>query len=164
MIFLGSPPLTRELLKTPDAIDVTPGITPAYAGTTHRRQQSGIQHEDHPRLRGNYFSFSASLIPKLGSPPLTRELLVRRNTRPEKKRITPAYAGTTLFFKIDVFDSEDHPRLRGNYPSSDGIQHNHGGSPPLTRELLSSRCASNLVSGITPAYAGTTFSAYLQAC
>ena len=71
-------------------------------------------------------------------------------------RITPAYAGTTIKCVENADDNEDHPRLRGNHcilrwPSTGFL-----GSPPLTREPLSTLPSTFSTLRITPAYAGTT--------
>ena len=73
----------------------------------------------------------------MGSPPLTRELPATYLTFLDKYRITPAYAGITLFFVLISYRLEDHPRLRGNYHSNMMLQDLIEGSPPLTRELRS---------------------------
>ena len=71
-------------------------------------------------------------------------------------RITPACAGTTFCFSSRTSALRDHPRLRGNNLSVEGIVTVVPGSPPLAREQLI--CDSDYFShfGITPACAGTT--------
>ena len=71
-----------------------------------------------------------------GSPPLTRGALAARLERPDRLRITPAYAGST----------------RGRVFLEGTAQ----GSPPLTRGARSSVALTVPVNGITPAYAGST--------
>ena len=68
----GSPPPTRGIpIERPKA---TPemGITPAYAGNTTQGYNKVCSVQDHPRLRGEYYTslFIASIIS--GSPPPTR--------------------------------------------------------------------------------------------
>ena len=75
-----------------------------------------------------------------------------------KIRITPAYAGTTQPPYALQKSEEDHPRLRGNYYDQIASGEPAVGSPPLTRELRVSSLFAFASSGITPAYAGTTFS------
>ena len=52
---VGSPPPTRGTQKTPDVVDKTPGITPAYAGNTDLESLVYQKIEDHPRLRGEHY-------------------------------------------------------------------------------------------------------------
>ena len=75
----------------------------------------GFDSQDHPRLRGNYGVLLRLYPSLLGSPPLTRELLMRRMNLNTRTRITPAYAGTTDCPAHFRTGWRDHPRLRGNY-------------------------------------------------
>ena len=50
----------------------------------------------------------------------------------------------------------NHPRLRGNHATSATLSPLSAGSPPLTREPLLLGRNAEQVTGITPAYAGTT--------
>ena len=117
--------------------------------------------EDHPRLRGNYFSFVAELRGSLGSPPLTRELQDIVESFIIIFRITPAYAGTTPKPAHEQSLFWDHPRLRGNYYVTAKDIEFEVGLPPLTRELPMLLDVSLCRFGITPAYAGTTLKAPL---
>ena len=73
-------------------------------------------------------------------------------------RITPAYAGKRKMEKLGVKTYEDHPRLCGEKSSKrhDGVI--PPGSPPPMRGkvVLSAAFAAGV--GITPAYAGKSFS------
>ena len=131
----GSPPLTRELLSavtyrhgwariTPayagttlirKLASKTSRITPAYAGTTSGEWIGDVNKRDHPRLRGNYLMQRRPHCMRMGSPPLTRELLSAVIFRHGWVRITPAYAGTTICNCVCSVSPRDHPRLRGNY-------------------------------------------------
>ena len=92
----------------------------------------------------------------MGSPPPTRGTLKINTLIDEFTRITPAYAGNTLFLSLKNFLIEDHPRLRG--------EHNHvvndtkecAGSPPPTRGTRNGDIETGQVYRITPAYAGNT--------
>ncbi len=50
----------------------------------------------------------------------------------------------------------DHPRLRGEYRSSNAGINFTVGSPPPTRGILKDIAVSDMLLGITPAYAGNT--------
>ena len=151
-----SPPLTRELLAANFKLYRYSGITPAYAGTTGKFAEGIYATKDHPRLRGNYLSLFTSDSITLGSPPLTRELLLYRLRHSSKIGITPAYAGTMQSSLSLYCLPRDHPRLRGNYAEKVCRRTLPTGSPPLTRELQISFVFVVSLSGITPAYAGTT--------
>ena len=114
----GSPPLTRELLSTNLPISSSSRITPAYAGTTYLPRYYQQSDKDHPSLRGNYSQLETSSVTRLGSPPLTRELLINNRKYSRWFGITPAYAGTTQPVRKYAEQSKDHPRLRGNYDSA----------------------------------------------
>ena len=69
-------------------------------------------------------------------------------------RITPAYAGKSHFFHINIIPLEDHPRLCGEKLSgAAGVAFSSGSPPPMRGKVLLPRRAG-LVIGITPAYAG----------
>ena len=91
----GSPPHTREPHDNTAITTNFERITPAYAGTTKNSIQQAPVVEDHPRIRGNHFVVVASVLAELGSPPHTREPQRKAYRRIHKRRITPAYAGTT---------------------------------------------------------------------
>ena len=54
-------------------------------------------------------------------------------------RITPAYAGNTLWIMLNLHSKKDHPRLRGKYNFTNADMRRTKGSPPLTREIPPSR-------------------------
>ena len=153
----GSPPLTRELLRQGGEDLATGGITPAYAGTTISASFTSKCTRDHPRLRGNYFCRTGNRRIFQGSPPLTRELLLKKLMLCLGLRITPAYAGTTASICLSAVNDQDNPRLRGNYCLHKRTNLRYSGSPPLTRELLTFQGFILNPWGITPAYAGTTY-------
>ena len=76
-----------------DALCIPCGITPAYAGKSHRFAITRIDVEDHPRLCGEKLPGGRTTSKNMGSPPPMRgkgKLIVDRVLR---VRITPAYAG-----------------------------------------------------------------------
>ena len=91
----GSPPLTRG----PPPVEFNPlchpRITPAHAGTTLRTIIKTVDHEDHPRSRGDHLIAYAREFSDLGSPPLTRGPQQVLLVGEPDARITPAHAGTT---------------------------------------------------------------------
>ena len=152
--FSGSPPLTRGKVCRRDAGAADPGITPAYAGkrciclSCHRRER------DHPRLRGEKQQVFYPDAPAYGSPPLTRGKGSQCRRRMRLRRITPAYAGKSLWECYSHDIREDHPRLRGEKGLKVIERNQHKGSPPLTRGKAFQKLRPDDCLGITPAYAG----------
>ena len=71
----GSPPPTRGTPTMKKAFVWSPGITPAYAGNTGKRQLKRVRGGDHPRLRGEH-KLAFNIKPfSGGSPPPTRGTL-----------------------------------------------------------------------------------------
>ena len=92
----------------------------------------------------------------MGSPPLTRVLLLFTKITRIITRITPAHAGTTMLIHQLIVDHRDHPRSRGYYHQYQVLIFEVIGSPPLTRVLRIAIYYENSVPRITPAHAGTT--------
>ena len=133
---LGSPPLTRERRNHYPLVLLSQRITPADAGKTY---------------------CECRVLPAIaGSPPLTRERLVLISSVCRYIGITPAYAGKTTKVLQYHFHARDHPRLRGKDRCDSLTEWAYIGSPPLTRERLCCLTALTILSGITPADAGTT--------
>ena len=92
---LGSPPLTRGPLVHSLRVQPHYRITPAYAGTTPDLPRPFAGMRDHPRLRGDHPLTMCSVSSNKGSPPLTRGPRSSPAAAAVRRRITPAYAGTT---------------------------------------------------------------------
>ena len=152
----GSPPLTREQQNSDRRREQQMGIAPAYAGTTRGRFPMGPQARDYPRSRGNNSGFSVMDGSLMGSPPLTREQLVKDRHSGQQDGITPAHAGTTPTKSKKRSFIRDHPRSRGNNSPALAELMSAPGSPPLTREQLNGFPLNIMYFGITPAHAGTT--------
>ena len=73
-------------------------------------------------------------------------------------RITPAYAGKTVFICLLSSELKDHPRLRGENFVNNVNRGSVSGSPPPTRGKLFTGGGVVLSVRITPAYAGKTLS------
>ena len=111
-------------------------ITPAGAGKTIRRRNSGQRARDHPRRCGENF---CTLTPAQGA-----------------NRITPAGAGKTS--GRDNYDTaaKDHPRRCGENRFSNSITLRVPGSPPQVRGKLTFLRYLLRRVRITPAGAGKT--------
>ena len=88
---------------------------------------------DHPRVCGEKdlkFAISGN---NLGSPPRMRGKAYALGTNPDALRITPAYAGKSVFDVVIYALHEDHPRVCGEkYQNNEGVKQSQG-SPPRMR-------------------------------
>ena len=89
------------------------GITPAYAGKSMVTFLLNLASEDHPSVCGEKKVMRGAKDKRMGSPPRMRgkgsgEILVCKELR-----ITPAYAGKSLFFAQTYCLRRDHPRICG---------------------------------------------------
>ena len=109
----GSPPPMRGKGISNLQKEIQRRITPAYAGKRYAGCDFGNVQRDHPRLCGEKLLSIFQKSNHLGSPPPMRGKgnWTRRSTT--SMRITPAYAGKSLWFR-DIFScNKDHPRLCG---------------------------------------------------
>ena len=111
----GSSPLARGLLGWHLERDHAPGIIPARAGFTGPVPVGGRREPDHPRSRGVYVTGVADGGRTVGSSPLARGLLPRREPADLLERIIPARAGFTPRKDHHHDRVRDHPRSRGVY-------------------------------------------------
>ena len=150
----SSPPLTRGKVPALAALRNRRGITPAYAGKRIAGTCIKESKKDHPRLRGEKESPAGHTMTVAGSPPLTRGKASVLYSIIPPPRITPAYAGKSLFLPVWDSTQRDHPRLRGEKLYCRLLYLRCRGSPPLTRGkggiLQTNGCGLR----ITPAYAG----------
>ena len=153
---LGSPPHARGRLPYGPFRSSSIRITPACAGKTVGPTSNLTVSSDHPRMRGEDVSHAFVLMKFLGSPPHARGRRRTNNRLRRKDRITPACAGKT--FQLDQWQAgdRDHPRMRGEDPSSHGCSLNATGSPPHARGRRHLVGVVQGHIGITPACAGKT--------
>ena len=131
-------------------------IIPAYAGSTAAFPRRAMQSSDHPRIRGEHTPSPRRAARRTGSSPHTRGAHQERLRRHQRRRIIPAYAGSTSGIPKAACSNADHPRIRGEHPWSAPSSRALSGSSPHTRGAPSSRMNSSKISGIIPAYAGST--------
>ena len=93
---------------------------------------------------------------KSGSSPLTRGARLPCLLVPVELGIIPAYAGSTPAMSPCPRRTWDHPRLRGEHSFPEKVTTVRTGSSPLTRGARSGPHCSQDLSGIIPAYAGST--------
>ena len=109
-------------------------VSPAYAGKSH--------------------SYLNSTFLNLGSPPRMRGKGKWRGKRAEQSRITPAYAGKSLFLTRRGFSKWDHPRVCGEKYLRIAVFVLLMGSPPRMRGKVCGYFVVCRYLRITPAYAG----------
>ena len=95
---LGSPPRMRGKLGEWEQRKPIYRITPAYAGKTISVSPFAPAATDHPRVCGENAITAEDNNIKMGSPPRMRGKRISHNIYRITIRITPAYAGKTIFF------------------------------------------------------------------
>ena len=146
----------RETLFEHTFSPTKPRITPAYAGNTYPLTEHHHRRRDHPRVCGKHTDFDFQLLDQQGSPPRMRETPLCDIFRPRPDRITPAYAGNTIFSTQGADWGEDHPRVCGKHLDRPALDWRDTGSPPRMRETHEQGERTNEDYRITPAYAGNT--------
>ena len=134
-------------------------ITPAYAGKSYLIEKMPQKMKDHPRLCGEKLSLINHNPSSIGSPPPMRGKVSGIQKPLETLRITPAYAGKSLLLCFGRAPVEDHPRLCGEKLPLLVCRFLTTGSPPPMRGKGLFPHGEVKVYGITPAYAGKSFSA-----
>ena len=152
----GSSPHTRGARYAANECDAVYGIIPAYAGSTSRQWSLAAGGRDHPRIRGEHAHTALKMTIRAGSSPHTRGALASAAAGAGTAGIIPAYAGSTRGSARCRTGGRDHPRIRGEHVAEIFKFPDHPGSSPHTRGAPSSRMNSSKISGIIPAYAGST--------
>ena len=153
---LGSSPHTRGAPEDTTKFNSMERIIPAYAGSTYRIGLSGGASQDHPRIRGEHACGASVKGTLSGSSPHTRGALGRTAGSGFRRRIIPAYAGSTAAGSLCRGRLTDHPRIRGEHAALSASTASFVGSSPHTRGAPE---VSRRVRGrerIIPAYAGST--------
>ena len=90
-----------------------PRITPAYAGKRIKSMNRNSEQQDHPRVCGEKRTKQPTSWQTMGSPPRMRgkEEFACHDLSPVG--ITPAYAGKSFDFLLNVDGFRDHPRVCG---------------------------------------------------
>ena len=152
----GSSPLARGLPIAVIYNTDRPGIIPARAGFTRRRNGRPASKRDHPRSRGVYILAGGLSGALDGSSPLARGLRMMEKLSLDLRRIIPARAGFTVSGTPACAYVLDHPRSRGVYETIASDASRISGSSPLARGLLTVAILNSKVAGIIPARAGFT--------
>ena len=152
----GSSPHTRGAPTSKSSSALPERIIPAYAGSTAPRPNGAEDDEDHPRIRGEHIVAWMAKYENAGSSPHTRGARLRTPPRPRPRRIIPAYAGSTSSTSSPGGSTRDHPRIRGEHGVELAIFDDADGSSPHTRGAPFVDSVNQVLTGIIPAYAGST--------
>ncbi len=130
--------------------EITPHMREAAEPLRHAPLRSG-----YPRLRGEQRHPGSGRTIAAGPPPRAREAnpCLLQNRHP--LGITPACAGSSIDGRGGMLTPWDHPRVRGEQPSSAVNAGPSGGSPPRARGAAGLSGADPALPGITPACAGS---------
>ena len=131
-------------------------IIPAYAGSTYLSSVSCDIEPDHPRIRGEHKARPPSFSVSDGSSPHTRGARPRAPRVRYRRRIIPAYAGSTQAAFVGAHTGGDHPRIRGEHPVSRSAPLPRRTSSPHTRGAPTHPSSTVKARRIIPAYAGST--------
>ena len=152
----GSSPHTRGAHPSAVRRRAHRRIIPAYAGSTYRIGLSGGASQDHPRIRGEHACGASVKGTLSGSSPHTRGALGRTAGSGFRRRIIPAYAGSTAAGSLCRGRLTDHPRIRGEHAALSASTASFVGSSPHTRGARHERPRRRRHRRIIPAYAGST--------
>ena len=144
----------RGKAKTTDESLQEDGITPAYAGKRAAGHPPPETRQDHPRLCGEKVDFVHFCTSTTGSPPPMRGKASATRFPRKTKRITPAYAGKSIFGLSNREFLMDHPRLCGEKDTVLDVTVFMPGSPPPMRGKALKTMLKQKRCRITPAYAG----------
>ena len=153
----GSPPRMRG--KDIDGVTSSPkpGITPAYAGKSTKREKQKGKTKDHPRVCGEKLLRLFDMPCLTGSPPRMRGKESVLRVYDTTAGITPAYAGKRRAPRTSRTGSWDHPRVCGE-KSKTALSYDFiRGSPPRMRGKVCQPPIWHSLDGITPAYAGKSY-------
>ena len=150
----GSPPHRRGKDVTSAQAQSQVGITPAWAGKSSAARGCGKAHLDHPRMGGEKADIDDDGLHYKGSPPRGRGKGGDIVGGLGCVRITPAWAGKSLFCFTAAVPIQDHPRIGGEKGLGSQVTQLSQGSPPRRRGKDAVVAVVVRGAGITPAWAG----------
>ena len=155
---LGSPPHGRGKVWNSKTKLIGEGITPAWAGKRCRCLPATSSFRDHPRMGGEKRSSALLFVIPRGSPPHGRGKVMKAVLITVIARITPAWAGKRPNQSCCYLLKKDHPRMGGEKHHEPSPPKPKPGSPPHGRGKGRTTPARPRKLGITPAWAGKSFS------
>ena len=120
------------------------GSSPHTRGALSCLSGRGLTSLDHPRIRGEHAAGWFLAGRSAGSSPHTRGAPLERTPARRRRRIIPAYAGSTASAPGRAAWRSDHPRIRGEHRLGDYDMTDDHGSSPHTR---GARCSHTRGSG-----------------
>ena len=156
----GSSPLTRGKLLLRGCGCGGIGLIPAHAGKTSGVSTTSRAPWAHPRSRGENGRGGDGDWPQGGSSPLTRGKPSAAITPTPAPRLIPAHAGKTTPHRPAGQTQSAHPRSRGENALAAVFGNGVKGSSPLTRGKRPVSGSGSSSSGLIPAHAGKTWTAY----
>ena len=137
-----------------EALMLSEGITPAYAGKSYPAGAGVGISQDHPRVCGEKLPCVLFLVSASGSPPRMRGKAKKVDAQNLHQGNTPAYAGKSGLSSKNILQVKDHPRVCGEKISSARSLMLRAGSPPRMRGKEYELQTLPRWQRITPAYAG----------
>ena len=112
-------------------------------------------------MRGDKVVVGVIVFKNQGSPPHARGQAAQHPPIRQRRRITPACAGTSHRLVQCILVPRDHPRMRGDKQAFQQFRQYFQGSPPHARGQGLAQVSDQTAVGITPACAGTSAAAGL---
>ena len=150
------PRIRGEHPRAPVTIVHGAGSSPHTRGARHSSILRRALMTDHPRIRGEHEMRRVVIGAPEGSSPHTRGARPLRGRAPLRRRIIPAYAGSTPLTDLKSVGGGDHPRIRGEHADAHAHTPSRPGSSPHTRGAPKRAFKNARIVGIIPAYAGST--------
>ena len=157
----GLPPRGRGRAGEGDRADVAGGITPAWAGKSHRRPNPPHRQPDYPRVGGEEERVGRAGRERGGLPPRGRGRVTCRLATWRLSGITPAWAGKRRGGFAWRHLEGDYPRVGGEEVHKREIIGKLRGLPPRGRGRGEEVLPGDTWKGITPAWAGKSFPTHL---
>ena len=152
----GSSPHARGAPADESPIAIASGIIPACAGSTLAGRFVPLCWWDHPRMRGEHATCTATPLISTGSSPHARGALNSNRSARVCAGIIPACAGSTTESRSRGRGLRDHPRMRGEHFCISMRIYSLVGSSPHARGARPIECGTCGAHGIIPACAGST--------
>ena len=142
---VGSPPHMRGKADERVLVLLHYGITPAHAGKRSAIARLEAGDWDHPRTCGEKQTTSLDCLPFIGSPPHMRGKGKTVKPKIDKKRITPAHAGKSVYLApVDTSLSGSPPHMRGKVVELFVLLVHHGITPAHAGKSLAQSSAKQV--------------------
>ncbi len=115
-----------------------------------------LREQDHPRVCGEHGCGCDGRATNVGSPPRLRGARSLPGCSHLRPRITPAFAGSTIWWFGGGDPVPDHPRVCGEHTVTNNQPRTACGSPPRLRGAHDRALRMGDQLRITPAFAGST--------